>query len=104
MTIELNVAADFATILDGVEPLTLKRRDGPTTVAIAAAWRFLSHTSEAEPTGGHVAQRDVVWQFPWNAANDLPRLGDTLIDAAGSCFTILSIDELPAATRLRCTT
>ena len=39
-----------------------------------------------------------------SAANELPRLGDALIDSAGDCFTILVVEELPAATRLRCTT
>jgi hypothetical protein len=104
MTIELNVESDFAAVVDGAEPITLKRRDSAATIAIAAAWRFSSRTSEAEAGGGHVAQRDIVWQFPWDAANDLPRLGDSLIDAAGGCYTILSVEQLRAATRLRCTT
>ncbi len=39
MTISLNVHDDFATVLDGAEPLTLKRRDTSTTIEIATAWR-----------------------------------------------------------------
>ncbi len=31
-------------------------------------------------------------------------MGDLLIDVAGGCFTIVSVDVLPAATRLRCAT
>jgi len=100
----LDIHDDFATVVDGVEPITLKRRDSAATIAIAAAWRFASRTSEAEAGGGHVAQRDVVWQFAWDAANDLPRLGDTLLDATGGCFNILAVESLRAASRLRCTT
>jgi hypothetical protein len=104
MSIELNIAADFATILDGAEPVTLKRRDRATTIAITAAWRFTSHTSDGEAAGGHVAQADVVWQFPWDDASDPPRLGDVLIDLGGECFTILTVDCLKANTRWRATT
>jgi hypothetical protein len=104
MGLEFDVQGDFATIIDGAEPITLKRRDSPVTIAIAKAWRHSSRTSEAEPSEGHAAQSDVVWQFPWTSGTDLPRLGDTLNDAAGNCFTILSIERLPAGTRLRCVT
>jgi hypothetical protein len=51
-----------------------------------------------------VAQSDVVWQFHWGPGFDLPRIGDTIIDAANDCWTILSIEERVANTRLRCVT
>jgi len=104
MPLELNIQDDFAAILDGGEPITLKRRDSAATIAVAKAWRFSSRTGEAEPSGGHVAQRDIVWQFPWDDANQPPRLGDAILDAAGECFTILSVEPLGAKTRWRCTT
>ena len=81
MAIELNAAGDFATIVDGAEAITLKRKGSATTMAVAAARRLSSRTSEAEPSGGHVAQADVEWQLPWDGATDPPRLGDALIDA-----------------------
>jgi hypothetical protein len=84
MTLELNIADDFATILDGGEPVTLKRRHSAAAIGVPAAWRFSSRTGEADVTGGHVAQSDVIWQFPWDDANDPPRPGDTLIDASGA--------------------
>jgi hypothetical protein len=102
MTLELNIAADFATIVDATEPLTLKRRDSAATIAIARAWRSSASTTDAEPSGGHVAQADVVWQFAWESGVPRPRLGDALIDAAGECFTILLIDNLLATGRVRC--
>ncbi|MEX2316324.1 MAG: head-tail adaptor protein [Pirellulales bacterium] len=104
MAVELNIQDDFADVLDGVEPITLKRRDSAATIAVATAWRFSSRTAETEAGGGHVAQHDVVWQFPWDEANEPPRLGDTLIDGAENCFTILAVEQLRAASRLRCET
>jgi hypothetical protein len=105
MSLQLDLQSDFATILDGGEPVTLARRDSAATIAIAGAWRFSGRTSEPEPpAGGHVAQSDVAWQFPWDEANEPPRLGDAIRDAAGECFTILSIETLGAKTRLRCAT
>ena len=64
MTMDPSVGGDFATIIDGGESITLKRRGSAVTIAIAAARRFTSRLSEAEAAGGHVAQHDVVWQFP----------------------------------------
>jgi hypothetical protein len=104
MTVQLNIADDFATVIDGAEPITLKRRDSAATIPIEKAWRFSALTREPEPSGGHVAQADVVWQFPWDDASGPPRLGDALIDAAGDCFTILSVESLVSKTRLRCAT
>jgi hypothetical protein len=103
MSVELNVRDDFAAILDGGEAVTLKRRDSAETIAVTTAWRYSLHEEEVVPSGGHVARTDVVWQFPWEQALDLPRLGDSIIDGNDECWTILSIDELGAKTRLRCT-
>jgi hypothetical protein len=104
MPLQLNIQSDFAAILDGGEPITLLRKDSAATVAVAKAWRFSSHTSEAEPAGGHVAQTDVIWQFAWDEANGPPRLGDAIVDGAGECHTILAVDGLGAKTRIRCAT
>jgi len=104
MPIDLNVRNDFAAIIDGGEPITLRRRANAETIAVAKAWRYASHTDEAEPANGRVARHDVEWQFAWDDAHDLPRLGDVLIDASDRCWTILAVDELGAKTRLRCTT
>jgi hypothetical protein len=104
MAVEFNAEGDFATIIDGTESLTLKRRDRATTIAVATARRLSSQTVEAEPAGGHVAEADVDWQFPWADATEPPRLGDTLIDANGDCFTILSVEKRALTGRVRCTT
>ena len=104
MPIELNIQNDFATILDGVGPVTLKRRGSADTVAVPKAWRYSSRTQQAEPGMPGVAQSDVVWQFVWEEAGDPPRIGDSVIDGANECWTILSIEVRGNNSRLRCVT
>jgi hypothetical protein len=104
MAVQPAIDGDFATVLDGGEAITLKRRDRAETVAIAAARRSSSRTGEAEAAGGHVAQVDVVWLFAWGDAADPPRLGDAILDGADRCYTILSIEDLPLTGCVRCET
>lgn len=103
MPIDLSTTGDFSLILDGGESLTLLRRGSSGTASIATAWRFAQTTGEREPSGGYIAQTDVVWQFEWPIGTALPRLGDRLRDDAGQCYTLLEIDRLQGGTRLRCT-
>jgi hypothetical protein len=102
MSIELDVHDDFAAILDGAEAITIERRDTADAIAVSKAWRFSSDTAEAISGIQDVARNDVVWQFAWNDAVAQPRIGDYIVDAAATKWTILSISELGAKTRLRC--
>lgn len=102
MAIDLNIAGDFDAILDTAEAATLKRHGSATTVALAKAWRYASITQEAQSGVSGVARDDVTWQFAWPEAVDLPRIGDAIIDAAGECWTILSVEVRGARSRLRC--
>ncbi len=102
MAVDLDIAGDFDAIIDTAEAITLKRRANATTIAVPKAWRFSSLTQQAEPGMPGVAQWDVVWQFHWDAGIDPPRIGDSLIDSANDCWTILSIEHRVAKTRLRC--
>lgn len=104
MPIELNIATDFATILDGAEPVTLKRRASATTVAVPKTWRYSSITQAAEPGVPAAVQSDVVWQFGWSDSIEKPRVGDLLIDATHECWTILSVEVRGNNSRLRCAT
>lgn len=104
MPVDLDVADDFDAIIDLVEAITLKRRESATTIVVPRAWRYSSVAQQAEPGMPGVAQSDVVWQFQWGSGIDLPRVGDSFIDAANDCWTILSIEERGAKTRLRCVT
>lgn len=103
MAIDLNLVGDFDAILDTAEAVTLKRRGTATTVALAKAWRYEALTQEAQAGVAGVARTDVTWQFSWPEAVDLPRIGDAILDAAGECWTILSVEVRGARSRLRCT-
>jgi hypothetical protein len=104
MAIDLDIAGDFETIIDTAEAIALKRRSSATTIAVPKAWRYSSLTQSAEAGVTGVARSDVVWQFAWPDAVDSPRIGDSIIDAAGECWTILSVEVRGANTRLRCVT
>ena len=102
MAVELDVTSDFNTILDGFEAVALERRGNAETVEIPKAWRFSSLTEEAVVGVTGVARNDVVWQFAWDEMQTPPVIGDKIVDGTGACWTILSIGELGARTRLRC--
>ncbi len=104
MSVELSVRDDFAAILDGAEAIAIKRRDTLATIAVSKAWRFSSDVVEASAGVQDVGSSDVVWQFAWNDAVERPRVGDYILDAASSTWTILSLSELGAKTRVRCVT
>jgi len=102
MALELNVDQDFATIVDGSEPVTVKRWNSAETISVADAWRHLSKTDEVEIGSGDYARHDVVWQLPWNPSDDGPRLGDVIVDAGGQCWTIITVERLRLGTRYKC--
>ncbi len=104
MPIDIDFAGDFATIVDGAEPVTLLRRGSADHVAIATAWRYIDRHSEAVPAGGFAVQADVEWQFEWGAATKSPQIGDRVRDTSGECYTILAVNRLQGNTRLRCET
>jgi hypothetical protein len=104
MAVELNVGGDFDTILDGFEQVTLRRRGSAETFVVPKAWRYSSQSEAADAGVAGAARNDVVWQFSWDEATDKPRIGDLLIDADDECWTILSVENLGAKTRLRCAT
>lgn len=104
MAIDFNIADDFAMILDGTEPTTLKRRGSATTISVPKAWRYSSIAQTAEPGVAAAVQSDVVWQFGWSDSVEKPRVGDLLIDAAHDSWTILSVEVRGNNSRLRCQT
>jgi hypothetical protein len=104
MPIELNIHDDFSTVLDGTEAVSLKRHGSADTVAVPKAWRFSFETAEAQAGISGVVRGDVVWQFAWDDTVDRPRVGDSLIDAANECWTILAVVERGNRSRLQCNT
>jgi hypothetical protein len=103
MTIELDASNDFAQCMDGLESVTLRRRDSGETLALSAALRRRTTTQEAEPSGGAARQADAVWHVQMPAEEAPPQLGDVLIDAAGIRWTILEVEPERLLGRWKCT-
>jgi hypothetical protein len=102
MPLDFNIQGDFTAVVDGWEPVTLLRRGGSAAIAVPRAWRYSSLSEPAEPGMADVARHDVEWQFEWADETDVPRVGDAIVDANGVCWTILSVVEHGAKSRLRC--
>jgi hypothetical protein len=104
MPITWNAAGDFADVVDGLEPVTLRRAGTLVEVPIAAALRFSQMKTAAEAGSGFTFQTDCVWQFEWEDAESPPLVGDDILDADDHEWTILQVERLRAQTRWRCLT
>lgn len=96
-------ATDFAEIVDGLEEVTLCRRDGVTTVSVAAARRQRVNQREAEPSAGMVVESNAEWHLAFNEGV-APHVGDVVLDANGGRWTILTAEQLPMLARWKCAT
>jgi head-tail adaptor len=92
-----DLADDFATYTDNVEPVTLLLRvhaedSIQPQYAITHAHRNQISSSEHVPAGGDVKQGDILWQFPVaeSVSTDTDLLGSTITDEDGEIHTILS--------------
>jgi hypothetical protein len=85
-------SGDFETIVDGLEPITL-RATGKPSVSVPLAHRGNVSAEEAEASNGQLKQSDTVWQWPSDPAEPLesPALGSTILDGALNVWTILAI-------------
>jgi len=83
---------DFGTIVDGLEPITL-RMTGESPVSVPLAHRNQISTEEVEASNGQLKQSDTVWQWPADPAQPLvkPPLGSTIRDQHLTVWTILAI-------------
>jgi hypothetical protein len=102
MSVELDPSSEFAQWADGLENVTLRRRDSGETVAITVALRRDVVAQEAEPSGGAALQTDVVWHLQLPAGESPPELGDIVIDARDYHWTIQQTEELPLLGRWKC--
>jgi hypothetical protein len=113
MTTNFTTADDFAAIADGLESVTLLRRESPSGPGevISHALRRTIDTAEVigenrktiESDGRYTAA-DAAWSLPAEEAPDAPRLGDVLQDAAGRRWTILEVQLVAMSARWRCRT
>lgn len=99
----MNIFTDFAQVVDGLEPVSLRRRDGLTSIAVLAARRLSALSREAEPSGGRVTEANAEWHL--QLAEDVAlQVGDVVIDENERRWTILSAEELPLLGRWKCST
>ena len=100
----LDLAAD-ASLADGSETVTvtLKRAEGETQISVAGALRRALGRPHAFYAGMVIQGDEVVWNVPHQplAGADLRR-GDTVAEAGGTVWTILSAARLTLGTRWRC--
>lgn len=99
----MDIATDFAQVVDGLEEVTLRRRDSNATVSVLAARRQQMRTREAEPSSGTVVEANSEWHLTL-AEDASPQVGDVVLDGAEHRWTILEVEELPLLGRWKCVT
>jgi hypothetical protein len=113
MTTNFTPADDFAAITDGLESVTLLRRETPggPGVVIPHALRRTIDTAEVVgenrktiESDGRYSAADTAWSLPVAELADAPRLGDVVLDAAGRRWTILDVRLVTLSARWRCRT
>ena len=106
MSVGFDPSTDFETITDGLEAVTLNRRGSSSNVSVTSALQRAVSTSEVAGSDGQYTQGDVRWHLPGAEVPSTapPRIGDSIVDAAGDYWVILSqrLDTLTA--RWRCVT
>lgn len=94
-------AAGDMLVFDGLRPATLRRTDGQAPVAVAHALRRAVRTAEL-PAGSGLAASDAYWHLPQTELPSPPRLGDQIVDAAETAWTVLAVDAQVFDGRWRC--
>lgn len=102
MPIEWNAEGDFAAVVDTLEPVTLYRCPHGGVGVEMKAWRFDDATDSPDDSIGAVRRRAVVWQLPLEVDGVSPQPGDVVVDGAGGCSTIKSVNRMRGATRWSC--
>ncbi len=113
MTTNFTTIHDFAAITDGLESVTLLRRETPGGPGEAVPHALRRAIEAAEVVGenrrtiesdGRYTAADASWSLPAAEVAAAPRLGDVLLDAAGRRWTILETRLVALAARWRCRT
>jgi hypothetical protein len=104
---------DFPAIADGLEPVTLLRRESPAGPGEIIPHALRRTIDAAEVIGenrrtiesdGRYFATDASWSLPVPELTAAPRLGDVLRDAAGRRWTILEARLVALDARWRCFT
>lgn len=104
MSASLSVANDLAEVADALQAVTLRRRGSDQATTIPHALRGAATRGEVEASDGQVHAADVVWHWPVAELAEAPRLGDLVVDAAGTRWTVLEVGQATVGTRWRCHT
>jgi hypothetical protein len=113
MTANFTTNNDFAAITDGLESVTLLRRESLTEPGETISYALRRTIDTAEVIGdnrktiesdGRYTATDTVWNLSIDQLTDAPRLGDVLQDAAGCRWTILEVRLVLFRSRWRCHT
>jgi hypothetical protein len=95
--------ADFAQVVDALQPVALRRCDGSGTTALSGALRRAVATREAAASDGKYTTSDVHWHIAAAELTVPPRLGDQIVDQSGENWTILETQLATCGSRWNCT-
>ena len=95
-------SGDFASIVDGLEAVTLSV-SGLADQSILNAHRNQVSTAEVEASNGQTKQGDTIWQWPLSETPTQPVLGSTIVDGDGDTWTILIVNEQVLASKWQAT-
>jgi len=93
--------SDFEDIVDGLEPVTLKRR-GSSDVSVSHALQRAVDTSEVEASDGRYLSGDVRWHFPVAEVSSRPTPGDDVVDGNSVYWKVIDVQEAALSRRWRC--
>src|SRR5690606_15236142 len=102
MTLTLDIADDFESIVDGLETISLRgHANGQAMpVEIADALRRSIRTYEAAQSNGRYLSSDVAWHF--DCRRGTPEVGGVIIDSDGTQWRILDFEKQTLKNRWRC--
>lgn len=104
MASDINAEGDFPQLVESLESVTLSRRASTRTVAISAARRLSTISTEANPSGGLAQQADAIWHLQMPSGESAPKIGDVVVDENGGRWTILETQEFLLLGRWKCVT
>lgn len=101
MSVGFDPSTDFETITDGLEAVTLDRRNSSNTAVTNALRRNVS-TTEIAASNGKLQSGDTRWHLPAAEVTTSPRLGDRIKDGSSDYWTILEVRKDTLSNRWRC--
>jgi len=98
----LNLETDFEQAVDGLEPVELRRRESGVAVRLEHCLRRGARTREGADSNGHCQLVEARWHLDAGELMAGPQLGDTIIDGAGTSWTIQEASLAALGTRWVC--